>query len=347
MGGIQTAEIRVAASQPRGRTVADESGARNARLGLVGLLRRFLPNSGYDVARIGFAAVLIVASLLKAHQTATDLPTQMGVRGPLWFKILLVDFELLFALWILANLYPRWTRLACLGVAAVFAMTSLYRWIVGEASCGCFGQVSVHPALTFALDLAIVIAFWKCPPLTSSSNSASGPEPLPVMRLSAVCSVSLAIGSPVTLWMMGYSVPVLGLTGLRTTAAQAIVLDPTDWVGKRCPLFEHVDFDGAKVGEGTWIVIVYDRNCHQCNEMIDERKRTLLAASESAAWSDWPRMAFVDVSPGHSRIEDKHPPFVINRSLHGSAVWAATVPTEIHLRDGFVVAVSDQPRRDE
>ncbi|MCY2952224.1 MAG: hypothetical protein NTU53_09645 [Planctomycetota bacterium] len=50
----------------------------------------------YDAVRLVFAAVLIVAGMLKSQQAATDLATQVGLRGALWIKTLLVHFELLF-----------------------------------------------------------------------------------------------------------------------------------------------------------------------------------------------------------------------------------------------------------
>lgn len=45
-----------------------------------------------------------------------------------------------------------------MGLFGILAGASLYLALAGQASCGCFGQIVVHPWWTFALDGAVVAA---------------------------------------------------------------------------------------------------------------------------------------------------------------------------------------------
>jgi hypothetical protein len=102
--------------------------------------------SGYDVVRIALGILLLTAAALKGHQLATEPVAETSLLTSRWFLITVVEFELFFGLWLLANLASRWTHRGALACFAVFTAVSLYKALSGDASCGCFGRVEVNPS---------------------------------------------------------------------------------------------------------------------------------------------------------------------------------------------------------
>lgn len=111
----------------------------------------------YDAVRVALGLVLLVAAGLKAHQLATEPILGRGILNSPLFLIGLVEFELLLGVWLLFGLYPRYTRLAAVGVFAVFACVSLLQALRGQPTCGCFGKVAIDPWYTFAFDSVAVV----------------------------------------------------------------------------------------------------------------------------------------------------------------------------------------------
>lgn len=93
--------------------------------------------TGYDAVRILLGLVLLTAAGLKGHQVATEPILETGLLNSRWFLIGVVEFELLFGLWLLVGLYPAATRLAAILCFARLAVVSLAKGLSGESSCGC------------------------------------------------------------------------------------------------------------------------------------------------------------------------------------------------------------------
>lgn len=109
--------------------------------------------TAYDVVRVAVAVVLLTAAGLKAHQLATSPVLGDGFLDSRWVLIATVEFEILFGLWLLANILPVWTRQAAIALSALFATASLYEALTGHSSCGCFGRVEMNLRPTFVLDI--------------------------------------------------------------------------------------------------------------------------------------------------------------------------------------------------
>jgi len=95
-------------------------------------------------------------------------------------------------LWLLFNLYPQRTRLAAMGLALVFAGAALYRWVTGEASCGCFGRFEVPPSLTFISDLVFLVALGFARP---SNCIAFAPRQSASLMLPCAVTATFVIGT--------------------------------------------------------------------------------------------------------------------------------------------------------
>jgi len=96
--------------------------------------------------------LVLAAALLKAHQLATGPALQSSLSRE-WFT-LLVLLELVWGAWLVSGLLPRFARLASLFCFCALAGVSYACALSGEASCGCFGSVSLSPKLTLLIDLA-------------------------------------------------------------------------------------------------------------------------------------------------------------------------------------------------
>jgi len=148
--------------------------------------------TGYDVVRILLGLVLLTAAGLKGHQLATEPILATGVLHSRWFLVGLVEFELCFALWLLAGTTPRLAWRAAVLCFGAFACMSAYMGISGEGSCGCFGRVAVNPWHTFTLDVTLVGVLLLYPPGKTTSGSKR-PWRLPVW---ACASAALLVGLP-------------------------------------------------------------------------------------------------------------------------------------------------------
>ncbi len=113
-------------------------------------------NHSWFTVRLFVAAVLLIAASLKAHQLATTPSLGDGILEARWFNIFVVEFELLFGIWLVFGLLPKLTWLASVGLFSLFATVSAFKGLMGEASCGCFGEVTINPWLMAAFDLGVV-----------------------------------------------------------------------------------------------------------------------------------------------------------------------------------------------
>jgi len=203
--------------------------------------------AGYDVVRIVLGLVLLSAALLKGHQLATEPVAETGLLTSRWFLIGVVEFELVFGLWLWLGLYPRRTWQLALLCFSTFGCVTLYKALSGEATCGCFGRVPVNPWYTLVLDLAAVTALLRWRPARGAETS-----PLPPVgegpgvraragtRLGWILGISLAAGIPAALSMASYQAATLDEAGDIFGDSQFVVLEPETWVGKRFPLLKHM-----------------------------------------------------------------------------------------------------------
>src|SRR5947209_8395874 len=102
----------------------------------------------YAVISRLLAALLLAAGSLKAHELITTEPT----NGPRWLLASVAVVELLFGLWLLVGLYPRWSRIVALGGFVGFLNVALLQALDGKPSCGCYGRVPVQPWIAVLVD---------------------------------------------------------------------------------------------------------------------------------------------------------------------------------------------------
>ncbi len=100
-------------------------------------------HKGWNRWRLVVAATLLFAAGTKAWHLATVPTLGDGILYARWFNLCVVEMELAFGLWLIADLLPQLTRRATVGLFAVFSVVSLFKALSGEKSCGCFGAMQV------------------------------------------------------------------------------------------------------------------------------------------------------------------------------------------------------------
>jgi len=279
----------------------------------------------YDAVRIALALVLLTAAGLKGYQLATEPVLGGGLLESRWFLIAVVEFEILFGLWLLSGLAPGWTWRAAVLCFGAFAAVSACKALAGEPSCGCFGRVAVNPWYTFALDcvaLGLLAAF----------RPRSIPRPAGCRwRLPAWACAALMAGVGVPALALG-SYPAASIAGDGfVESGRVVVLMPEAWKGKRFPLFEHIDV-GDRLSTGRWLVVLYHLGCPKCRELIEEYRQLPSSACNGLG------VALVEVP--ELRPRGKHVRLDAMPALRGrlsdSRDWFVPTPTLLYLEDGTV-----------
>lgn len=312
--------------------------------------------TGYDVVRVVLGTTLLTAAALKGHQLATEPVVGAGLSDSRWFLIGVVEFELLFGLWLLAGIYAKWTWIAACLCFGCFAAVSLSQALAGDASCGCFGKLPIDPWYTFALDVAAVMALLNsCAEDGESQLAARVKDSLrgyggrkffwgvghPLHRVVGVVGVSLAVGIPGALLMASYRPASLGSDDEIVGYSRIVLLEPQEWVGERFPLFNQIDV-GNRLARGAWVLVLYHLNCPKCHEVIAKYERM---ASDSGDQPDRPRVALVEVpQAGASRegLVVSNPACVMGR-LNESQEWFVSTPVVLSLENAIVTKLSEEP----
>lgn len=296
--------------------------------------RRF---TAYDARRVALGLLLIVATGLKAHQLATEPILGRGIFNSRWFLLGVVEWELLFGLWLLAGLWPRTTWVIALCCFGVFTAISLYKAISGEATCGCFGRLRVSPWFTLLLDISAILALLAFPPHATEPRRWASRRRM-LARCGITATLWLLAGVPAAIAMGNPRIATLDGGMSLPRDGRVVVLQPEAWVGKRFPLAAHIDVGGT-LSQGEWTVVLYRHDCPDCRQALpryQERAREQSIARRTS------RLALVQLPPYAEHEVGLTSP---DRSaclygvLSDAAHWFAVTPIEVRLQEGVVLGV--------
>lgn len=297
-------------------------------------------NQGWHLVRIAVAGLLLTASALKCWQLATEPIIGTSLLDSRWLLMATVEFELLFGLWLLANIWAKPTWAAALACFGLFTCVSVCKAISGHASCGCFGHVAVNPWYTGMLDLGVVVSLLRWRPKESFFT---------IRRATVVSVIWLAVGLPAALVMGRYADTTLSDIGEIIGDGKIIVLEPEKWVGKRFPLLSYIEDVPLqakpterplreRLTSGHWIVALYRHDCPKCQQMIKSSTWETPVAGQST------RVALVEVPPlsfgGTGRHLDLFEDCCVFGQLSGEREWFVTTPLVAELDDGKVTEVA-------
>jgi hypothetical protein len=260
----------------------------------------------YALALLLFAAACLKTSqLLNGSKIA--IPIFLGHRAAF---AALIQAELLLALWLLFGGLPRPRLICAVACFAVFAAASCYEAAHAIASCGCFGNVKVPPAITAALDIAAVLAL--CLTRTQPIDHPS--------RRRLILAASTAILSSAALWT------IYSLHTPAAASASPLVIEPNDWLNKPFTLLDELP-RSAPLRSGRWMLLIYHDDCDDCRQAIPIYR---------AAHGSTCRLALLALPPITTPATDW--PDSLRLTLNPDQNWFATTPLAFALQDGRVLA---------
>jgi hypothetical protein len=290
------------------------------------------------------AILLLTAAGLKAQQLMTKPVFGTGPLESRWFLIGVVEFELLFAFWLLSRFLPSrsegegddgLTWLASLTLFSAFVCISLWKALGGEATCGCFGRFEVNPWYTTVMDSIFIAALIRFRP--QSPQPRRFPATFSPLRLGSVVVIWALVGGPVGFAMACFQPATLSDVGSVIGDGNVVVLEPERWVGKQLPLLNYIDI-GEQLTRGKWTVVFYRSGCPDCEAVLRDYKQRASATVLTE------RVALVEVPPyGDSREGSGLPgPTFISGRLSDAREWFVKTPLQVKLTDGIVSWQSEQ-----
>ncbi len=112
---------------------------------------------GASLIRWLVAGILFTAGLLKLIGVPASPFAQYGWVWQPWVQSALVVFEFLLAVWLILPHGRFLSWLIAMLTFVTFAVVSGFLGWVGQASCGCFGEIKTSPWWVFGLDVVVVI----------------------------------------------------------------------------------------------------------------------------------------------------------------------------------------------
>lgn len=285
--------------------------------------------TSHSVVRWMLGLILLAAAGLEGHRLATEPVLGKGLFSHRWALMGLVEFEIFLGVWLLTGLYRRLAWITTLACFLIFSAVSLTKGLQGEASCGCFGKLTVNPWHTFTLDVAAVTALLLFRPELRTGVAASHVR----LRLGAGLTILAATGVPLGIAMVSYRPAVLSEQGALVGQGQIVLLEPEAWPGKPFPLLRHIDV-GQKLSRGPWVVMLF-RNCSGCAEALPRYKKMAKNPTGQKRFS----VAVIAMPPD----EQSHAPGPADDGLLWGKLdarqdWFVTAPTVAVLVDGVVKA---------
>jgi Protein of unknown function (DUF1573) len=162
--------------------------------------------------------LLLAAAALKTYGAFRGLVSPLGAFASPWVQFALVQAECLLGVWLLSGWYPRGAWAATMLTFAGFAAISAYQGRIGQASCGCFGALSVKPWYTFGLDLFVLAVLGFARPRQQTLMSGHEPPALPSFARNAipvVITTAVLLVALTTTATVRYGSPAAALAQLR------------------------------------------------------------------------------------------------------------------------------------
>ncbi|MBI2807738.1 MAG: hypothetical protein HYX68_22380 [Planctomycetes bacterium] len=104
------------------------------------------------------AFLLFAAATLKAVGGNADPVQRIGIFSLQSAQLAVVGLEFALAIWLWSGLLKSLAWVGTVFVFSCFAIVSATQALSGQASCGCFGNLTVHPWIAFSVDLGVLAA---------------------------------------------------------------------------------------------------------------------------------------------------------------------------------------------
>jgi thiol-disulfide isomerase/thioredoxin len=317
---------------------------------------RWAGSAGELLSRFACGATLLVAGGVKLYQLLTD-PGLGVLYGSRWTQTAVVEYEVILGLWVLSGIGFSWGRRIALATFVGFGCVSLYLGLSGEASCGCFGRVTVNPWWTLALDTALALLLVAVKPRADRSVAESAVTPGRSSRLPAVVGVA-SVGAlagvlmvPIALWRPGTA----SASADSIAGSRFVLLEPEEWVDKPFPLAEYIDMgERGRLLRGSWVMMFYHHGCPKCQQVLPEYERLAEELKRSGAGIEVAVIEVPRFGPGTGtgtlpagpgavpadRGGEKEPVALVLGRLSRDKDWFIKTPCEVRVTAGRVTAVT-------
>lgn len=299
------------------------------------------------ILRLAVAVIILTAALLKAWQLASVPSLGGGLLHARWFNILVVEFELLFGTWLIFGLLPEWTWLATIACFMVFTSVSLFKALSGEASCGCFGAVTIHPWITATADIGVIglLMFFHPKDIWVYRNNLLL-DFYAVFRKRIFAMMVLVwffLTIPVTYMMLSaktLDASELGEVFSGVYGSNTITLKPEQWLHQDFSLSQYTNIKNH-LDQGIWLVLLHTHTCSSCQESVRLYREL---AVEFAPHKTAPKIAMIELPPYESQQTAENPDDpVLYGKLDKSRQWKIRSPALLLIDNHNVQNVFDNP----
>jgi len=279
---------------------------------------------GYVLVRLLVGAFLWFGTVTKGYQVATE-----PIADGKWFAIFSCQYEWWLGLLLISGVLARPVRLLALATFLLFSAVSGYQAFQGAESCGCFGTIHVDPRITLTLDLLVVVC------LTVTRPAAAGVSyNVATRRSQAAVLLVGALAAALGFWpMWSYESSRLALDGQILGDAREVLIEPTDWLGKACPLFTLSTID-KRLSRGRWVVLLHHSDCPGCHELLSAWPDSVLCYAPGSKTAIVSASNPPLLSPKTQSVVQKSQTIVSR--LPDTHTWFIPTPTVLCLVDGLV-----------
>jgi hypothetical protein len=208
-----------------------------------------------------------------------------------------------------------------LALACLFVIVAGYRLFAGEADCGCFGNVRVHPLWTLLLDVTVLFGLY----------GARSPKAAPRHARPEISAINwrVQLGRALAVSLV-FPAAIFGLAQLFYSS-RVVVTDAQSWPGRLFPMLEFVEVPyRADLTSGRRTVILYNHDCDSCTAYLARLARLPRSPEDASA------IRLMDVNPvGPDRAKIASSPFQESPLRRGTR-YVVNVPTEVTLMNGVV-----------
>lgn len=282
-----------------------------------------------DVSRFVVGALLLASATLKLHLLLTAAPVVSNdwLATPL-VQWLAVGWESALALWLFTGWRAKVSRMLAISTFGTFAVVSLRQVVIGQTSCGCFGELTVNPWIVFWMDVAVLAFLTMWDPERATAEKRRGWS-RPIMSGGLVAIAALAA-----------TVVNLSLAGARQLSDDlpmsdsTVIVEPEQWLGKKFPLIHHIEANESLVS-GRWLVLFHRQDCEACKPAIPA---VLSYAYDHQDDSDRKRVAIIEVPMANSpKPLSVTPGRLCSRGhLNSSHNWRVQTPLICSVHDGVL-----------
>ncbi len=163
-------------------------------IAVIVVIYKINPKQRFQVIRYLPALLLILAAIAKGYDLNTLAHSDISDAK---YQLLQVVFEMVLALFIIFNPLPKMIWWITTITFTAFTIYTLKLLIQGNPTCGCFGHFPIPTAVTFGLDLLVLLIQAKTYPKTDKTTSKQSFIPPTALSLLIIVPFSLITRSAI------------------------------------------------------------------------------------------------------------------------------------------------------